>query len=258
MTPVRPTPRLVTPSPELILSFRASLRACMSCELSRSATPVPWSGDVRPDLLVIGEAPGETENREGKPMVGPAGQRLRYFLRESGLANLSTAYVDTVSCWPTYKNRAPQPEHVRACRSWFRGQVGIIEPAIVLTVGLTAFNAVRGTARWPGLAELHGKPMFWQGAPSPSKPRLLWSTYHPANALPNKRQSGKYTRIITEDLVTLKAFLDVGEPFGGDCYLCGSEFYRFDEEGFGISLCKRHAQRQNNLFPEDVLANLEA
>lgn len=234
--------------PTLILSLRNNIRACTKCPLSASTTPVPWSGDTFPDIAIIGEAPGRTEARDGEPFIGSAGQKLRTLLRQSGINPDKVAYVNAVSCFP---NGTPDNSHINACRSWMRTQVALLQPRYVITVGVIAFQSVRGDIQWPKLQAVHGKPMEWYNPPIPANPEAIISTYHPAAAL----RSTKYQRLILEDLQAFNEFRQAHESgiaWPSDCVVCGDGFYNFDD--WALALCRRHAQRQGVLFPEDISA----
>lgn len=229
-----------------VLSFRASLRKCQTCELHEGCTaPVPWFGDTFAEICIVGEAPGRTEDREGRPFVGPAGARLRHYMKEVGIDIDDVAYTNAVQCFP---DGTPTEEHVDVCNNWMRGQVAFIKPRFVISVGKVAFSAIR-RKKWPELVNLHGRPMFWENPPAPAKPEAYWATYHPSAAL---RPGGKkYEKLILEDLAKFVAWRDGGRPLDNMCYInkCAGEVYRYD--GWGIGYCDRHSARQGMLWPED-------
>lgn len=228
----------------IALSFRKELRACTACPLHEGTTPVPWHGDIGAEFAVIGEAPGQTEAREGRPFIGSAGVRLKYLLRKGDIDPDKVAYVNACQCWPQ-KEENPKTPHIDACRKWMRGQIAFLQPKYVITVGVVAFQSVRGNDAWPKLAVLHGKPLYWEDAPPPAQPSVLWPTYHPAAAL----RSGRYQKLIEEDLIAFRDWRNSGEVWPEQCYVCGDELHRYT--GWGIGLCERHCRRQGSLFPED-------
>lgn len=229
--------------PALVLSFRQSLRSCTACELSAKCNgPVPWSGDLNPRYAVLGEAPGRTEDAKGEPFVGDSGAILRHWLREVKIDPHKVTFLNSVSCYP---NGTPSSVHMAACRPWVNGQLEFIRPEILISMGNVAFNQLR-QANKPKLMNLHGRPLkhplygFW-----------IWFTYHPAAYLRGK--SKKYEKLITEDLAAVAAW--DGRPLE-HCYIreCDGELYRYDE--WGVGLCRRHAQHQGQLFPDDVTGTL--
>lgn len=231
----------------LLLSFRNNLRACTSCELRTKATaPVPWRGSVGSDIAVVGEAPGRSEDKEGRPFIGDAGILLQYLLKEADLPYDDIAFLNACQCYPGDLHN-PTLSHINACRPWMRGQIAFIAPRFVITVGVTALRSVRNLT-WPKLERLHGKPLHWEGPPAPAGPITIWPTYHPASALPGR--SPKYKKIILGDLRAFRKWVADGEAWPETCYICGEEVYRYDS--WGIALCERHSQRQGLLWPEDV------
>lgn len=241
-------------SAAVMLEFRNNLRACERCDLRKTATtPVPWSGDIHPDILIIGEAPGETEDKEGEPFIGSAGNMLRAKLKESGLQRVATmAFANSCNCYPA-RGLSPTKDipYIDACNGWLKGQIALIQPQYIVSVGQVAFRAIRGRQLWPDLQLLHGKPLFWstlKDLPYPSKPVPWWPTYHPSAAL----RSGKYKKILLDDLTAFKKWVDDGEPWPTDCYVCGDGFYDFDPDGWGLALCSRHHARQLELFDAAV------
>lgn len=246
----RPFPtslRMLDLSPRIAYDFRNSLRACTLCDIHANCTPVPWYGPQDAEVCVVGEAPGASEAKEGRPFIGSAGTRLRYLLSKGGLDYNQVAFLNAVSCWPKRGLDVNADRgYIDICRKWMRGQVSFIRPRYVITVGVVAFYSVTGLT-FPKLRELHGKPLYWDDPPAPLKDIYLWPTYHPAAAL----RSSKYQKLIEEDLVGFKTWRENGELILECCYVCGDELYRYDR--FGIGLCERHAQRQGNLFPERVV-----
>lgn len=235
---------------ELLLSLRASIRACTDCILRTTARePVPWRGNVGADILVIGEAPGPEENKTGKPFIGSAGIKLQTLLRESGLWSVASfAFANSCQCFP---DRGLHPtadiEYIDTCRKWMRAQVMAIKPQFILSVGAVAYRSIWGhLAIWPTLAQIHGKPMYWDGAPPNARPTCVWPTYHPSAAL----RSPKYKRIMLEDLRAMRSWVDRGERWPEDCMIgtCTKEFATYDMHGRGIGLCSMHALRQGSLF----------
>lgn len=240
---------MADPSPADLLSFRNALRACTDCSLRSSATsPVPWHGDTHPDIAIIGEAPGRTEDVVGKPFQGSAGNRLNWLLKQASvLPHYSITYLNACQCFPGRGlDAVGDYEYIRACQKWMRGQVAFIQPRYVITVGTVALASVRSGARKPKLQQLHGRPLFWDKPPAPAKPSFVWPTYHPSAAL----RSGKYQETIIKDLKAFVAFLEGGCKWPELCYVCEGTFYRYDE--WGVGYCERHAQHQGLLFPEDV------
>lgn len=235
-----------TPDPATVLSFRNNLRDCTLCDLRTTArAPVPWYGNIGATIAIIGEAPGRTEDKEGRPFVGGAGNRLRALMRQADIDLNDIAYVNSCQCFPARGlDINADREYINECRKWMRGQIAFIQPTYVITVGVVALYSVR-KQQWPKLRELHGKPMLWDDPPLPARPKI-WPTYHPAAAL----RSGRYQRLIEDDLAAFVKWRDGDQSHPECCYICTEELYRWDS--FGIGYCQRHAMRQIGLFPEDI------
>lgn len=234
-------------SPAITLSFRQHLRDCTLCDLRTGCTaPVPWYGDQDVEVAVIGEAPGKTEDVEGRPFIGSAGTRLRYLLNKGGIDPGATTYLNSVQCYPA-RGLDPRDDrhYIDTCRQWMRGQIAFIRPQYVITVGVVAYYSVFGLT-WPKLSMVRGKPLYWDDPPVPAKPVAVWCTWHPAAAL----RSTARQKDIEGDLVAFKEWRAGGEVWPETCYICGEELYRY--MGNGIAMCRRHAARQGSLWPEEV------
>lgn len=240
----------VTTDLSLVLQFRENLRACRTCDISHHCNgPVPWSGDIGTEFAILGEAPGRTEDKEGRPFVGDSGAILRHWLRQADFIPHEIAYLNSVSCLPSDdgRQRTPTREEMTACRGWMHGQLDILRPKVLITMGKVAYEQLRGPdlRRWPELKHLHGKPMR-----HPVYGFVVWPTYHPSAYLRGRNKS--YEEKITTDLANLRKFWNGwndGETWPSDCSVCGDTFYNFDP--WSIPMCWRHSVRQGILFPED-------
>jgi uracil-DNA glycosylase family 4 len=122
--------------------LRLTALGCTSCALSERRNNVVFGeGDPHSPLVLVGEGPGDQEDKTGRPFVGRAGQLLDKALVEAGL-NRSMVYIcNTVKCraadWSTGKpqNRPPTDEETTACRQWLIPQLGLIAPKVILCVG---------------------------------------------------------------------------------------------------------------------------
>lgn len=234
--------------PAVLLSFRNNLRSCHKCDLATDTNhPVPWSGPLHPTYAVLGEAPGGQESRYSEPFVGPAGIALKYAMKSAGINPAEVAFVHSVACKPV-NSAIPTLQHIDACRPWMRGQMAFLQPQIVISCGVVALQSIRGHDNWPKIANLHGKPLWWDNPPAPLKSIVVWPIYHPTAGL----RSAKYRRLIDEDLKSLVAWVAAGKPWPEGCWICGQEVTRYTE--WGIGLCDRHAARmgQGMLWEESA------
>lgn len=170
---------------------------CSKCRLSQKRTHiVPGQGVEHPDVLVIGEGPGEEEDKQGLPFVGPAGKLLDKMLNAIQLDRFVNCYIaNTVKCRPPY-NRDPQKDEAETCRSFLDAQIAILKPKMILAVGKVA---VRNLLRIEGefsLNRYRGKIYEYNKIP-------LIITYHPSALLRNI----EFKKPAWEDLKFFKAKL---------------------------------------------------
>ena len=131
--------------------LRSQALVCTACGLSERRTNVVFGeGDPRSPLVLVGEGPGDQEDKTGRPFVGRAGQLLDKALVEAGLSRETVYICNTVKCraadWSTGKpqNRPPTEEETGACRKWLLPQLTLIAPKVILCVGApSAKNLIR-------------------------------------------------------------------------------------------------------------------
>jgi DNA polymerase len=158
----------------------ASCRACKLCSGRRNT--VFGVGDMQADWLIVGEAPGETEDLQGEPFVGAAGQLLDNMLKALGLDRHHNVYIANVlKCRPP-GNRNPQPEEVAQCEPFLRRQVQLLQPRIILAMGRFAVQSLLGTSE--PIGKLRGRRHQYLGVP-------VVVTYHPAYLLRNLADKAK-------------------------------------------------------------------
>ncbi len=152
----------------------AEAATCTRCRLHQGRTQVVFGdGDPDADLMLVGEAPGFHEDRQGIPFVGPSGQLLNRLLGGIGLRRQDVYICNVVKSRPP-ANRDPQPDEIAACRGWLDAQVRLVDPKVVVTLGNFAAKTLLETAT--GITRLRGRTYPFQG-------RILLPTFHPAAAL---------------------------------------------------------------------------
>ena len=130
-----------------LASLRAAVSRCEACALARTRTQTVFAdGPERAQVLFIGEAPGENEDRQGIPFVGEAGKLLTDIIEKGmGMPRSQVAIANVLKCRPP-ENRDPSPEETRACTPWLDRQVELVNPKVLIPLGKHASNHVLGLA----------------------------------------------------------------------------------------------------------------
>jgi DNA polymerase len=156
--------------------LKSQVLACTRCELHRGRTQAVFASGARTARwMVVGEAPGADEDRQGEPFVGRAGQLLNAMLAAIGLPRPSVFVANMIKCRPP-QNRDPRPEELAACRPYLERQLELLQPALVLVVGRIAAQNLLGTEA--PLGRLRGQVHRVGGL---NLPAIV--TYHPAYLL---------------------------------------------------------------------------
>ena len=181
---------------------KRNIDGCRRCELWEHATQgVTGEGPTDGRLMLVGEQPGDEEDRQGRPFVGPAGQLLRTLLDEAGIAIDGVYVTNAVKHFffePRGKRRihkTPLQRHIAACHAWLEAELARTRPAVIATLGATALAAVYGKkiaiaeARTKALATAQGTPIV--------------ATYHPSAILrvPDSEARARLRETLVADLV---------------------------------------------------------
>jgi uracil-DNA glycosylase len=169
--------------PTELEAVAAEAAGCTRCRLHQSRTQVVFGqGDPHADLMLVGEAPGFHEDRQGLPFVGPSGQLLNRLLEGIGLHRQDVYICNVLKSKPP-QNRDPLPDEIAACRPWLDAQIRLVDPKVVVTLGNFAAKTLLETTT--GITRLRGRTYPFQG-------RVLLPTFHPAAALhaQGRRTSG--------------------------------------------------------------------
>ena len=174
-----------------------AVAGCTACGLHGTRTQTVFGvGNPEADWLIVGEAPGAEEDRQGEPFVGRAGKLLDNMLAAIGLDRKRASIAHILKCRPP-NNRAPLPEEVVACEPWLHRQIALIRPRIILAVGRVAaqnllhtdrpVGRLRGVTHWLELDELR-VPVVVTYHPayllrSPLEKRKAWADLLRARAL---------------------------------------------------------------------------
>ena len=152
-------------------------RPCVACPELAATRQHVVVGDVpvtgRPRFALIGEAPGATEDETGRPFVGRSGALLDQLLDQAGLSRGEAAVLNIVKCRPP-ANRTPKTPEVARCSGWLRRQLELLDPPVVVALGLSAAKWFLGPRTV--LAQVRARPHDVGG-------RAVWATYHPSAAI---------------------------------------------------------------------------
>jgi uracil-DNA glycosylase len=165
-----------------LATLRALARDCTACPLYAHATQTVFGeGPAHAALLLVGETPGDQEDRQGRPFVGPAGKLLDHCLEAAGIAR-DAAYITGVvkhfKWTPRGKRRLhskPNAMEIRACRPWVEAEIAEVKPKVIVCLGATAAQALLG-------ADFRVTRQRGEFVPSPLAPYVL-ATVHPSALL---------------------------------------------------------------------------
>ena len=183
---------------EALAALREPGVRCCRCDLCATRTQVVFGeGSPVASLVIIGEGPGEGEDKSGHPFFGRAGKMLNSLLEEAGIAREEIWITNTVKCRPTKQegkriaNRAPLVPEIKACAIWRLGELDIIKPRVVCCLGAVAAKAIVG--RDVKMTVERGQWLPF-GLPIQGMEQTeVIATYHPAYIL---RQEGEaYDRV---------------------------------------------------------------
>lgn len=158
--------------------FEAKCRACNNCSLRAGCTNVViYRGGRQAPLMIIGEAPGEQEDLQGRPFVGRSGQLLQNLIDCYGFTEQDYHICNIAKCRPP-QNRRPTPQEIHACKPLLAEQFRLVRPKVILLCGSTAYEAFFGEK--PVMRDVRGFFIEKNGF-------YIMTTYHPAFALRNPR-----------------------------------------------------------------------
>jgi DNA polymerase len=170
------------------------VRGCELCPLSRTRTlSVPGEGPADAEIMLIGEAPGMNEDRQGRPFVGAAGKFLEELLAAAGLSREDVFICNVLKCRPP-SNRDPLPAEIEACSDYLDEQIDIIDPLVIVTLG--RYSMARFFPRQT-ISRIHGTVKEVAG-------RAYVPMYHPAAAL----HQGSLREVMLNDFRKLPAILE--------------------------------------------------
>ena len=206
--PSRSAAQFIPPS-HTLSALRNAAVSCTGCDLYQRATQTVFGeGPQKADIIFVGEQPGDQEDLQGHPFVGPAGRILDKALEEAGIARDQTYVTNAVKHfkWEPQgkrrKHKRPSAAEMAACRPWLAAEVDVIRPKILICLGATAAQSVlRRTVR---LGDARGK--FYKTDLASE----TFVTVHPSSILrhPEREQQQEEYRRFVEELRIVRRKLE--------------------------------------------------
>lgn len=160
--------------------LRSQIAVCQACPLAESRNKTVFgAGSTKASVLVVGEAPGADEDREGEPFVGRAGRLLTQMLLATGFTRDEVYITNILKCRPP-DNRDPLPAEVAKCEGYLSRQIELLKPTVILAIGRIAAQNLLHTDT--PIGSLRGKTHAWGEQKIP-----VIVTYHPAYLLRQPR-----------------------------------------------------------------------
>ena len=194
------------PKTTSIRTLSAAAHECRGCDLYKTATQIVFgAGPARARVVFVGEQPGDQEDRQGAPFVGPAGALLDKALEDAGIARADVYLTNAVKHFkwePRGKRRIhkkPRASEIKACRPWLEAELRAVKPQIVVCLGATAAQSVLGPQF--KLMQNRGRVLEGEG-------RAVVATIHPSAVLRSPDSEGRraaYESLVTDLKVVAKA-----------------------------------------------------
>jgi uracil-DNA glycosylase family protein len=199
----------VPPRPSGIEELKSAAAGCRGCELYADATQTVFGrGAPHAKIVFVGEQPGDVEDRQGLPFVGPAGRLLREAVDDAGI-DPTDVYITNAVKHFRFELRGkrrihqnPGPAHITACRPWLVAEFSLLEPELVVILGATAGKALLGPSF--RVTQQRGKLMPWPAsaqhpADFPVQEIQALATFHPSAVLRADDRDTAY-RSLVDDL----------------------------------------------------------
>lgn len=189
------TPAPKPPSSPALSVLQTQAMACASCRLHEGRTTVVFGeGNPNADVMVVGEAPGQEEDKTGRPFVGQAGRLLDLLLMTAGFPRENVYICNTLKCRPP-NNRNPLPDELAACSNFLQGQIDAVKPRALIAVGKFAAQSLLQSEE--SIGRLRGQVHRYRDIP-------MIVTYHPAYLL----RTPSASRVAWHDFQLLRQVLD--------------------------------------------------
>jgi len=187
--------------------LRAAAAGCEGCELHAPATQTVFSaGSALARVVLVGEQPGDVEDRRGEPFVGPAGKLLDRALDEAGIERAQAYVTNAVKHFRFREagtrrlHQTPDLSHMTACRPWLEAELAIVQPDVLVCLGATAAKALLG----PSFRVTRQRGQLF-----PREPGTGWimATAHPSAVLRSDDRDAAYAALVADLRVAARALV---------------------------------------------------
>ena len=190
--------------------LRAAAQTCRGCELWRDATQTVFSGgSPQARIVLVGEQPGDQEDRQGVPFVGPAGRLLVKAIDEAGIAREDTYRTNVVKHFRFTQtapgkrriHQTPDQLHIEACQPWLTAELALLEPEVLVCLGATAAKALLGSSFrvTKQRGQLFPNPVGRAlGAEAADEAGRIMATIHPSAVLRADNQDVAYAGLVAD------------------------------------------------------------
>jgi len=181
--------------------LEAQVKQCKKCGLQATRISVVFGeGNATANVMLVGEGPGEVEDKTGKPFVGPAGQKLDEVLASVGITRDEIYVTNVVKCRPP-GNRAPSKEETAKCTPYLEAQIALINPGLIITLGNIPTQWFLPNT--PGITKVHGTCLSWRGGIK------IFPMFHPSYLLRNpSRAKGSPKYLTWLDIQKVKEWIN--------------------------------------------------
>jgi DNA polymerase len=204
----------IPPGQPSLAALAQAATGCHGCDLYRDATQTVFGrGPADAEVMLVGEQPGDQEDRQGKPFVGPAGKILDDALQAAGVDRAATYVTNAVKHFkfertergPRRIHKTPGPAEIVACRPWLLAEMSLVRPRVLVLLGATAGKALLGSTFT--VNRHRGVPLDWPaGAPADVAAIGLLATIHPSAVLRADDQDAAFNGLV-RDLEQVPALL---------------------------------------------------
>lgn len=197
--------RLAADKADSLDALREAVQNFDGCVLKKTATNTVFAdGNPQAEIMVIGEAPGANEDKEGIPFCGTSGQLLDKALASIGLSRKTNIYITNNLFWRPPGNRRPTPEELAMCSPFVEKHIALIKPKLLILAGSTSASSILKTN--VGITQLRGKMydytnQYLEGITVP-----VIATYHPSYLLRQPSQK----KMVWQDLLLVKQVMSLG------------------------------------------------